>query len=110
MFSRRMVGASSRSRKAWCLSLRVICLMMVWIRVAMMGEYAISYRGWFTMEIMEGWSGWLMSRFTSSADRAIKIRWVLIFFRALERVPNMAAVCRSDPLPAIKALAMALAV
>ena len=75
--------------------------------VAITGEYDVSYFGLFTTEIMAELSSLLIFRGTSSTDNAIKIRCVLIRFKALANVLFTPAVCLSESLPLIKASAIA---
>ena len=76
----------------------------------MIGDNEVSILGLFTTETTARFSVLLMSKSTSSAERVIKMRWVLIFLKALAKVLFTPAVCRSESTPEIKASAMALAV
>ena len=73
---------------------------------AIIGEYADSYLGWFTMESTAGFFSLLTLRGTSSFDSAMNSFCELIFLKALARVLFTPAVCFSDSIPFKKALAI----
>ena len=103
-----MVGASSINKNEGSLLRTLICFVIVWIIVAITGEYEVSNFGLLTIDITQGFLESFILSGTSSADNAIKIRCVLIRFSALAKVLFTPAVCLSESLPLINASAIAL--
>src|SRR6056297_1175825 len=110
MFNNLMVGASSIIKKEDFCLLTLICFIQVCIMAAIMGEYADSYLGWFTIVMTAGFLPSLTFRGTSSLDKTKKSCRELIFLKALASVLLTPAVCLSESIPLIKELAMLLEV